>query len=152
MRTARSRNAVFGLLKPTGGRGPNHIHVGTTTAIGVTWRAGPRGMPTLLRWGIIDNEFFRQRRCLPAVWLRMPIRSPKSVFSNRREVRCHGGRPRAFASFARYRAAQAFCERVALIGHGRQDMKKPKPDAAAIEVECDACGGTGYPPVKEISP
>jgi hypothetical protein len=31
-------------------------------------------------------------------------------------------------------------------------MKKPKPDAAAIEVECDACGGTGYPPVKEISP
>jgi len=42
--------------------------------------------------------------------------------------------------------------RVALIGHGRQDMKKPKPDAAAIEVECDACGGTGYPPVKEISP
>jgi DnaJ-class molecular chaperone len=31
-------------------------------------------------------------------------------------------------------------------------MKKSKPDAAATEVECDACGGTGYPPVKEISP
>jgi hypothetical protein len=30
-------------------------------------------------------------------------------------------------------------------------MKKSKPDAAAIEVECDACGGTGHPPVKEIS-
>jgi DnaJ-class molecular chaperone len=31
-------------------------------------------------------------------------------------------------------------------------MKKPKPIGATAEVKCDACGGKGYPPVKEVAP
>jgi DnaJ-class molecular chaperone len=31
-------------------------------------------------------------------------------------------------------------------------MKKPKRKDSLTEVECDACGGKGYPPVKEIAP
>lgn len=31
-------------------------------------------------------------------------------------------------------------------------MKKPKADGAAPEIKCDACGGTGRPPVKEVAP
>jgi hypothetical protein len=31
-------------------------------------------------------------------------------------------------------------------------MKKPRTDGAAPEIKCDACGGTGRPPVKEVAP
>jgi len=31
-------------------------------------------------------------------------------------------------------------------------MKKPKPKGTLTEIECNACGGRGYPVTKEVAP